>query len=98
MCCVSNPMLAVRRFVFHFHTHLIALVLREPHIHTLLLRRRVDAFRAYYQSVEGNVVLVLVVVIFGLLVGLLGVIVRVRSWTRWDLRRLAEEQERLGAQ
>jgi hypothetical protein len=59
---------------------------------------RVDAFRAYYQSVEGNVVLVLVVVIFGLLVGLLGVIVRVRSWTRWDLRRLAEEQERLGAQ
>ncbi len=29
---------------------------------------------------------------------LLGVIVRVRSWTRWDLRRLAAEQERLGAQ
>jgi hypothetical protein len=59
---------------------------------------RVDTFRAFYQSVEGNVVLVLVVVIFGLLVGLLGVIVRVRSWTRWDLKRLAGEQERLGAQ
>jgi hypothetical protein len=59
---------------------------------------RVDTFRAYYQSLEGNVVLVLVVVIFALLVGLLGLIVRVRPWTRWDLRRLADEQERLGAQ
>ncbi|HWF56773.1 MAG TPA: hypothetical protein VG520_00290 [Candidatus Dormibacteraeota bacterium] len=59
---------------------------------------RVDTFRAFYQSVEGNVVLVMVVLIFTALVGLLGVIVRVRGWTRWDLRRLAEEQERLGAQ
>ncbi|HEY8676055.1 MAG TPA: hypothetical protein VIO13_08840 [Candidatus Dormibacteraeota bacterium] len=59
---------------------------------------RVDTFRAFYQSLEGNVVLVLVVVIFALLVGLLGLIVRVRDWTRWDLRRLAQEQERLGAQ
>jgi hypothetical protein len=59
---------------------------------------RVDTFRAFYQSVEGNVVLVMVVLIFAALVGLLGVIVRVRGWTRWDLRRLAEEQERLGAQ
>jgi hypothetical protein len=59
---------------------------------------RVDSFRQFYQSLQGNVVLVLVVVVFALLVGLLGVIVRVRSWTRWDLRRLAEEQERLGAQ
>ena len=59
---------------------------------------RVDTFRAFYQSLEGNVVLVLVVVIFALVVGLLGLIVRVRDWTRWDLRRLAQEQERLGAQ
>jgi len=59
---------------------------------------RVDTFRAFYQSLEGNVVLVLVVVIFALLVGLLGLIVRVRDWTRWDLRRLAQKQERLGAQ
>jgi hypothetical protein len=59
---------------------------------------RVDSFRAYYQSVDGNVVLVLVVLIFALLVGLLGLIVRVRDWTRWDLRRLADEQGRLGAQ
>ncbi len=58
---------------------------------------RVDSFRAFYQSFAGNVVLVGVVIIFGLLVSLLGVIVQVRDWTRWDLRRLAEEQERLGA-
>jgi hypothetical protein len=59
---------------------------------------RVDSFRLFYQSLQGNVVLALVVVLFAGLVGLLGVIVRVRSWTRWDLRRLADEQERLGAQ
>jgi hypothetical protein len=59
---------------------------------------RVDSFRAFYQSFAGNVMLVGVVVLFALLVGLLGVIVQVRDWTRWDLRRLAEEQERLGAQ
>lgn len=58
---------------------------------------RVDSFRAFYQSLAGNVVLVGVVVIFALLLALLGMIVRVRDWTRWDLRRLAEEQERLGA-
>lgn len=57
---------------------------------------RVDTFRSYYQSFAGNVVLVGVVVLFSLLVGLLGMIVRVREWTRWDLRKLAEEQERLG--
>jgi hypothetical protein len=59
---------------------------------------RVDSFRGFYQSLQGNLVLVVVVLLFALLVGLLGVIVRVRSWTRWDLRRLAEEQEKLGAQ
>lgn len=59
---------------------------------------RVDSFRAFYQSFAGNVVLVGVVVLFALLVGLLGLIVQVRDWTRWDLRKLAEEQERLGAQ
>jgi uncharacterized membrane protein (DUF485 family) len=58
---------------------------------------RVDSFRSFYQSVAGNVVLVIVVVLFAMLVGLLGLIVRVRGWTRWDLRRLAEEQERLSA-
>jgi hypothetical protein len=59
---------------------------------------RVDSFHAFYQSFAGNVVLVGVVVLFALLVSLLGLIVKVRDWTRWDLRKLAEEQERLGAQ
>ena len=59
---------------------------------------RVDSFRHFYQSLQGNLVLVAVALLFALLVALLGVIVRVRSWTRWDLQRLAEEQERLGAQ
>ncbi|MDQ6855944.1 MAG: hypothetical protein M3Z57_02570 [Candidatus Dormibacteraeota bacterium] len=59
---------------------------------------RVDGFRSYYQSLQGNIVLLAVVLLFVLLVGLLGVIVRVRNWTRWDLQRLADEQERLGAQ
>lgn len=59
---------------------------------------RVDSFRHFYQSLQGNLVLILVVLTFAALVALLGVIVRVRSWTRWDLRRLAAEQERLGAQ
>jgi uncharacterized membrane protein (DUF485 family) len=59
---------------------------------------RVDSFRSFYQSAAGNAVLVAVVLIFALLVSLLGLIVRVRTWTRWDLRRLADEQERLGAQ
>ena len=59
---------------------------------------RVDSFRSFYQSLQGNVVLMIVVLLFALLVGLLGLIVRVRSWTRWDLRRLAEEQEQLSAQ
>ena len=58
---------------------------------------RVDSFRSFYQSLDGNLVLVGVVVLFALLVGALGLIVRVRDWTRWDLRRIAEEQERLGA-
>jgi hypothetical protein len=59
---------------------------------------RVDSFRAFYASFEGDLVLVVVVVLFALLVGLLGLIVRVRGWTRWDLHQLAREQERLGAQ
>lgn len=36
---------------------------------------RVDSFRNFYQSLQGNVVLVAVVLLFSLLVGLLGVIV-----------------------
>ncbi|MDQ2960539.1 MAG: hypothetical protein M3R48_05755 [Candidatus Dormibacteraeota bacterium] len=58
---------------------------------------RVDAFRGYYQSVQGSVVLVAVALTFAALVSTLGLIARVGSWTRWDLRRLADEQERLKA-
>ena len=59
---------------------------------------RVDSFRAFYQSATGTLVLVIVVLMFAALVSLLGLIVRVRGWTRWDLHRLADEQERLGVQ
>lgn len=57
---------------------------------------RVEAFRAYYQTAAGNVVLGLILALFALLVLLLGMIVRVDAWSRWDLRALAAEQGRLG--
>lgn len=58
---------------------------------------RVDSFRAYYQSPAGATVLVVAVAIFFALVWGLGRIVRVQSWTRWDLRRLAEQEARPSA-
>lgn len=57
---------------------------------------RVGSLRAYYQTLVGQIILLLVFALFAVLVSLLGWIVRVRPWTRWDLPRLAEEQERLG--
>ncbi len=57
---------------------------------------RVELFSAYYQTAMGNAVLAFVLLIFAGLVGILGVIVRIGNWTRWDLRKLAEQQERLG--
>lgn len=57
---------------------------------------RVEIFRTYYETVTGNVVLALVLGLFTLLVVMLSLIVRVDTWSRWDLRRLAGEQERLG--
>lgn len=57
---------------------------------------RVDVFSSYYQSLQGNIILGVVIVIFAGLVGSLGLITRVQGWTRWDLRKLAHEQERLG--
>jgi NADH:ubiquinone oxidoreductase subunit K len=56
----------------------------------------VDTLRAYYQSFAGQVVLIVVALLFSVLVVALGLIVRPQSWTRWNLRRLAAEQERLG--
>lgn len=57
---------------------------------------RISSFRQYYQSAAGQMVLVIVALLFALLVGLLGVIARNREWTRWDLHSMAEQQERLG--
>jgi len=58
---------------------------------------RVDTFAAYYRSATGNLVLALVILMFFFLVWTLGVIVKVSPWTRWNLRRLADEHERLNA-
>ncbi|HZB97057.1 MAG TPA: hypothetical protein VE219_00515, partial [Candidatus Sulfotelmatobacter sp.] len=57
---------------------------------------RVESFNEYYRSLAGNIVLISVLVIFAALTFLLGVIVRTPPWTRWDLRLLAGERERLG--
>ncbi|MGD0833671.1 MAG: hypothetical protein ABSA40_04490 [Candidatus Dormibacteria bacterium] len=57
---------------------------------------RISSFRQYYQSPAGQLVLVIVALLFAMLVGLLGAIARTREWTRWDLRSMAEQQERLG--
>jgi Flp pilus assembly protein TadB len=62
----------------------------------LAIALSVDTLRAYYQSFSGQVVLVIVALLFAGLVVLLGLIVRPQSWTRWNLQRLADEQERLG--
>jgi hypothetical protein len=58
---------------------------------------RVDTFANYYRSATGSFVLALVIGMFFFLVWTLGVIVKVSPWTRWNLRRLADEHERLNA-
>lgn len=58
---------------------------------------RVDGFRAYYQSLTGNLVLIAVAVIFGALVAVLGALARPVEWTRWDLVQMLREEERLRA-
>lgn len=55
---------------------------------------RVDAFRAFYQTSAGAAVLLASTGIFFALVAALGRIVSVPKWTRWDLRRLAEQETR----
>jgi hypothetical protein len=62
----------------------------------LAITLSVDSLRTYYQSFGGQVVLIVVAIFFAVLVVFLGLIVRPQSWTRWNLRRLADEQERLG--
>jgi hypothetical protein len=63
----------------------------------LFLILRVDSLRAFYQTFVGQLWLLAVFTIFAVLVVALGMIVRPRETTRWDLRRLADEQDRLHA-
>ena len=58
---------------------------------------RVGIFASFYKTAGGSVVLAIVFAIFFFLVWMLGKIVSTETWTRWDLRRLAAEQERLNA-
>ncbi len=53
---------------------------------------RVESFRAYYQTFQGTVVLLVAVAMFFALIGMLGRIARVTQWTRWDLRRVQEQE------
>ena len=53
---------------------------------------RVESFRAYYQTFAGTVVLLVAVGMFFALIGMLGRIARVAQWTRWDLRRVQEQE------
>ena len=58
---------------------------------------RVPVFQTYYQSFPtGPIVLGIVIGMFAGLVGILGILVRLDTWTRWDLDRLAEQQEKVG--
>jgi hypothetical protein len=58
---------------------------------------RVETFASYYRTAAGNLVLAIVILMFFFLVWTLGVVVKVSPWTRWNLRRLAAEHERLNA-
>lgn len=57
---------------------------------------KVDNFRAFYQSFGGQIVLAVVIAMFMFLVWVLKIIVKTPTWTRWDLSRLKEQQDRLG--
>jgi Flp pilus assembly protein TadB len=53
---------------------------------------RVASFRAYYDTFEGTVVLLLAVAMFFALIAMLGRIARTARWTRWDLRQVQEQE------
>jgi len=55
---------------------------------------RVDAFRSYYRSVPGSLVLLIAVAMFAALVAAVGRIVGTTRWTRWNLRLLASQERR----
>jgi hypothetical protein len=53
---------------------------------------RVASFRAYYDTFEGTLVLLVAVAMFFVLIGMLGRIARTARWTRWDLRQVQEQE------
>ncbi len=63
---------------------MLAAVLRTPNFH------------AYYQTLTGQIVLALALLVFLFLVWLLGKMIAIQPWTRWDLRAHANAQEQMG--
>ncbi|MBV8195874.1 MAG: hypothetical protein JOY80_10145 [Candidatus Dormibacteraeota bacterium] len=53
---------------------------------------RVESFRAYYESPQGVVVLLVALALFCLLTVAVGKIVRVTHWTRWSLETMLAEE------
>jgi hypothetical protein len=53
---------------------------------------RVDSFRAYYETAQGTVVLLVAVALFCVLIASVNRIVWVSRWTRWDLHRMIGEE------
>jgi hypothetical protein len=53
---------------------------------------RVESFRSYYETAAGTIVLLIAVTTFFALIAMLGRIARVTAWTRWDLRRIQEQE------
>ena len=53
---------------------------------------RVASFRAYYDTFAGTVVLLVAVAMFFALIATLGRIAQTAQWTRWDLRRVQDQE------
>jgi hypothetical protein len=53
---------------------------------------RVESFRAYYETANGTIVLLIAVAAFFGLIAMLGRIARVTEWTRWDLLRVQDQE------
>lgn len=53
---------------------------------------RVESFRTYYETLGGTIVLLVAVTTFFGLIAMLGRIARVAEWTRWDLRKIQEQE------
>ena len=55
---------------------------------------RVDSFRAYYATPAGSLVLLIALVLFSVLTVVVGRVVRVDRWTRWDLGAMLSHEAR----